>query len=380
MPEQTADRVQRRFAQVGVAVTGKERLAVLPQRQVGVHAAAVVREDRLGHEGDRLVVAAGDVLDDVLVPHELVGHLQQRREPHVDLALPGRAHLMVMRFHDDAHLAHLADHLAAQVLVGVGGADGEVSALVARLVAQVGLLEAGGVPRTLHRVDLVVPPVLVLLVADLVKDEELGLGPDVAEVGDARRPEVLGGLAGDVARIARVVLARHGIDDVGDHADSRRLEEWIDDYRRSVGDGEHVRDVNALPAADRGAIEPKAVDERVLVERLDGERAMLPRAEQIGELQIQHLGILLLGVLKELSGCHRRGSCDFLARVACKRGQLGVSPVLGHFLTSRTARSRAASVCGSVVLRTAAEHLRDAAFSRPGGPAATPRRACGLIL
>ena len=39
-----------------------------------VHARAVVPEDRLRHERDRLAVLPRDVLDDVLVEHELVGH------------------------------------------------------------------------------------------------------------------------------------------------------------------------------------------------------------------------------------------------------------------------------------------------------------------
>ena len=63
-----------------------------------------------------------------------------------------------------------------------------------------------GVPGAFDRVDLVVAAMLVLLVADVVEDEELGLGPDVAGVGDARSSQVRLGLAGDVPRIAREVL------------------------------------------------------------------------------------------------------------------------------------------------------------------------------
>ena len=111
--------------------------------------------------------------------------LTQRLELHVDLALAGRRHLVVMRLDDDADLPHLVDHLAAQVVVGVGRADREVAALEARLVAEVRLLDARRVPRAFDRIDLVVAAVLVLLVADFVEDEELGLGADEAGVGDA---------------------------------------------------------------------------------------------------------------------------------------------------------------------------------------------------
>src|SRR5690606_33506756 len=42
-------------------------LAILPQRLVHVHAAAVAAEDRLRHEGGVGTVAGGDGLDDVFI-------------------------------------------------------------------------------------------------------------------------------------------------------------------------------------------------------------------------------------------------------------------------------------------------------------------------
>ena len=60
--DQAADVPQRHLRQAGIAVAGEQRLAVLPQRLVGVHAAAVVPEERLGHEGHGLAVLVGDVL------------------------------------------------------------------------------------------------------------------------------------------------------------------------------------------------------------------------------------------------------------------------------------------------------------------------------
>jgi hypothetical protein len=46
--------------------------------------------------------------------------------------------------------------------------------------------------------------VLVLLVANLVEDEELGLGTEVGDVTDAALFEKRLGLARDVARVARI--------------------------------------------------------------------------------------------------------------------------------------------------------------------------------
>ena len=54
--QNSADEKQRHLAQAGVTVAGKERLAIFPERDVGVHARAVIAEERLRHEGDGLVV------------------------------------------------------------------------------------------------------------------------------------------------------------------------------------------------------------------------------------------------------------------------------------------------------------------------------------
>ena len=107
----------------------------------------------------------------------------------------------MVRLDNDADLAHLVDHLSAEIVVSVGRADWEVAALEARFVTEVRLLDAGGIPRAFDRIDLVVAPVLVLLVADFVEDEELRLGTDVTGVGDAR-------LASDTPR----PYGRHGAD------------------------------------------------------------------------------------------------------------------------------------------------------------------------
>jgi hypothetical protein len=57
--EQAADVPARHVGQAAVAeLVVEQRLAVLPQRLVAVHARAVVAEERLGHEGDGLAVRA----------------------------------------------------------------------------------------------------------------------------------------------------------------------------------------------------------------------------------------------------------------------------------------------------------------------------------
>ncbi len=234
---------------------------------MGVHAGAVVLEDRLGHEGDGLAVAAGHVLRDVLVEHDLVGHAQQGVEAHVDLGLPGGAHLVVVHLDLDARPGHLEDHLAAQVLVVVGGRDREVALLVAGLVAEVATALLGArVPRALDRVDEVVGGELVLVEADRVEDVELALRTPVRALRDAAAPQVRLGLAGDVARVAGVGLAGHRVADKAVEDQRGVLRERVEDRGGGVGEQEHVRLLDLLEATDRGAVEPEPLLERVLVE------------------------------------------------------------------------------------------------------------------
>src|SRR4030043_239003 len=94
--------VSGRLADQGIALGVVEDVcAVLPEALMDVHAGAVVAVERLGHEGRHLIVPVGDVLDDVLVPHHLVGHGHQSVELHVDLGLAGSRNLMVVDLDGD---------------------------------------------------------------------------------------------------------------------------------------------------------------------------------------------------------------------------------------------------------------------------------------
>src|SRR5262249_10244444 len=147
--QQAAGCVKTDLAQSGIAVAGERWAALFPQRLVGVHTAAVVLENRLGHERDGLVAPARDVLADVLVPHELIGHFEKRSKLHVDLTLTRRRHFVMMRFDDDPDLAHLVHHLTAKIVVRIGWTDRKIPTLETRFVAQVRLLDARCVPRAL---------------------------------------------------------------------------------------------------------------------------------------------------------------------------------------------------------------------------------------
>ena len=144
--------------------------------------------------------AVGDIFQDIFEPDELVAHLQQRLEAHVDFGLAGGGHFVVLAFHVDAELFQGQHHLAAQVLKLVGGRYGEVTLLVTGFVAEVRAFVTAGVPDPLHRIDGIEGAVFARFVLNVIEDEEFGLGADKGRVAHAGALEIGFGLLGDVAR------------------------------------------------------------------------------------------------------------------------------------------------------------------------------------
>jgi hypothetical protein len=160
-------------------------------------------------------------------------------------------------------------HLVAHVGEVVDRRDREVAPLHPRLVAQVAaLLDLAGVPHGGLGVEVVEALVGRGLEPHVVEDEELRLGAEVGGVGDPGRLQVGLGLRRDVARVAAVGLVGERVDDREVH-DERLLDaEGVEVGRRHVGQQLHVRLVDRLEAADRGAVEGLADREEVLVQGL----------------------------------------------------------------------------------------------------------------
>ena len=229
----------------------EQRLAVLPQRVVGVHARAVVAEDRLGHEGGRLTVAPGLILDDVLELHHVVARGEQRAETVVDLLLSGGADLVMGPFDLQSGGEAGADHTIADIGHLIVGGDGEVAALESGLVPLVAaILLAAGVPGRLAGVNGVEGLGRRGLVAHRVEEVELGLGPDIAGVGDSGGAQVVLGLGGDRAGVARVDLVREGVDDREVDDQGLLLAERVQEGGGHIGNQLHVRLVDRREASD----------------------------------------------------------------------------------------------------------------------------------
>ncbi len=306
--EEPADVVAGQVREPGVpGLVVEERLAAVPDRLVAVHSGAVVAEDRLRHEGRGLAVAPGDVLHHVLELHHGVGGLQQLVEAPVDLRLARRTDLVVRPLDDETGALELDDDLVAEVAEVVVRRDREVAALVLHLVAAVVELRAA-VPRAGLGVDVVEARVGVGLEPHVVEDVELRLGGEVGGVADPGRLQVGLRLAGDVARVAAVGLAGERV--VDEEVDDERLAgpERVEVRRRRVGEQRHVRLVDRLEPADRGAVEVEAVVEDRLVERGHGDREVLHDPRQVAEPDVDHLDALVLDVLQQLVAAREHGS------------------------------------------------------------------------
>src|ERR1035438_3970404 len=89
-----------------------------------------------------------------------------------------------------------------------------------------------------------------------------------------------------------------------DHNQRRRLRERVHQRRLRVRDQQHIAFVDRRPAADARSIHSKAVHEAALVQLAEGVGNMMLQARNIGEPQIQLLGIVLLGKFQNFFRSH----------------------------------------------------------------------------
>ena len=139
MAQQAADVIEGRLGETGIAsFVVEERLAVHPERLVGVHSRSVVAEDGLGHECHRMPPIGSHILRHILIDLHMVGHSQHLAEANIYFSLAGSADFVVLYLHMYAAFLEVMHHLGAQVLEGVHRREGEIAHLVRHLVAQVG--------------------------------------------------------------------------------------------------------------------------------------------------------------------------------------------------------------------------------------------------
>ena len=252
--------------QVVLVVSVEEGVApVREERHVGVHARAVLAEERLRHEGGVVARLLRDLLHDQPVGDRVVGHVERRGVAHVDLVLR-RGDLVVVVLDRDPHRLERLDRVVAELGRRVHRRHREVAALVERDRALV-----------------------------VLEEEVLELRADVEGV-EAERLHALERLPEHVARVALVGRAV-GLDDVADHpADGAAAVRHQAEGLR-IGDRDHVRLLDRVEARDRRAVEAHPVVER----RLDlgrGDREALQVPLEVGEPEEDVLDTLVPDLLR----------------------------------------------------------------------------------
>jgi len=202
-----------------------------------------------------------------------------------------------------AALDHGLDHFAAQVLIVIGGRNREVAFLVARTIAQV-VAFAARIPAALFGVDEIESGVLVLIETDVVEDEEFRFRAKKRGVADAAVLEMQFRFLGDPARIALVMLFGDRIDHVAQHDERGDFGEGIHHRGLGVGNQEHVALVDGGPASNARAIHAESLFKRAFLQMLNWIGNVMLQARDIGESQIELLGIVLFGKFQDFFRAH----------------------------------------------------------------------------
>ena len=280
MLEQTGDVAVCRVGQLLLTLGIEEDvLALARQRLVAVHARAVLTEDRLRHEGRVQTELCGDGADHVPERDQHVSALERVGVAEVDLVLADRD-LVVRGLKMEAHRVQHVVHGAPYLNALVHRTDVEVAGLVVRIDGGVAL----GV---------------------VVEDEELGFRADahleahLLGVGDDGL-ECHAGVA-DERRAIRV----SDVADDARHVAGRALKPRNHLERIEIGLEVHVRLLDALVPADRGAVEHHLVVEG-LRQLVNGNLNVLELTMELGELQAHEADVLRLGLCEDFLLRHVR--------------------------------------------------------------------------
>ena len=131
-------------------------------------------------------MSPGNIFDHVLELHQVIGRRSQAVKCVVDLALAGCSYFMVGTLDFEPDLLQLSHHVIPDVSEVINGGNGEVTTLVTGFIAAVAtFFHATGIPGTFHRVDEVVPGMLICFKPDVIKNVKFGFGSKIDRVSDA---------------------------------------------------------------------------------------------------------------------------------------------------------------------------------------------------
>src|SRR2546423_1630709 len=154
-----------------------------------------------------------NVLDDVLINHHRIGGFNQRIEAIIDFGLAGSGDFVVLAFDAHAQFFHDEAHFGANVLLGISGADREITFLMPNLVAEVGHLFTASVPDGFFGIDGVEGAVALGIELDVVEDEEFSFRTEHSGISNAGAVQILLGALSQTAWVAGVGFLGAGLGD-----------------------------------------------------------------------------------------------------------------------------------------------------------------------
>ena len=195
----------------------------------------------------------------------------------------------------EPHIGHHAQHLGAQIGLAVDRRHREIAAFDRRAVAgiAVGELLARDIG-PLGRVDRVHRPIHAGRIADIVKDKEFRLGAKIGGVADPGGDQVLLGFFGGRARVAGIGLAGQRLVHIAKDDQRGLRRKRIQHRGRAIRHQHHVALVDRLPPGDRRAVKHDPLVEKVLIDRAQMMRQMLPLAARIGKPEVDIFDFVLL--------------------------------------------------------------------------------------
>ena len=308
MLDDAADVVEGGVTQAGIAVACKQVLAVFPNRLVHVHAAAVVAHQGFGHEGGGFAEVVRHVVDHVFHVLGLVGTVYQGAEFGADFHLAAGADFAVVHFHFNADFLQDVDHGGAQILPGIHRRHGGVAAFHHRAVAGVLAVQMQAArPGGAFGGDFETGFVHMGFKLNAVEHEKFGLGAEIGRVAHAAGFQIGFGSAGDGARVAVVALAAGRVDHVAGEHQGGIVVEGVDEGGGRIGAQLHIGGLDALPAADRRAVESLAVFKpffRVVQHHGGGHGEMVLFAFGVGESQINETDIVFFNHANYIADGH----------------------------------------------------------------------------
>ena len=101
---------------------------------MGVHAVAVIAEDRFRHKRADLKMLTRYILQNIFIERNLVGRSRERADSDAHLPLPGRCDFVMVQFDRHAHFAHAQHRLVAELQKAVGRRTRKIAFLVTQLI------------------------------------------------------------------------------------------------------------------------------------------------------------------------------------------------------------------------------------------------------